>query len=102
MIDDAREAPLIAALYQFGIISSLKKDNLSERMALIIAGNLEDRLKVYNIMGELYEVRSEIVHQGNINVNIKDRNQLQNFTFLCLIMQKGGINTSLQRHFLFK
>lgn len=70
-----------------------KKDNLTERMALIIANTLDDRLKVLEIMGRLYEIRSEIVHQGSIDVNINDRNQLKYYTFLCIVTLLGKYKT---------
>ena len=63
-----------------------KKDNLSERMALIMGNTYDDRLKILTTMEQLYEIRSKIVHQGSIDVNIIDRNQLQYFTFLCIVI----------------
>ncbi|PFN92111.1 hypothetical protein COJ67_03140 [Bacillus thuringiensis] len=41
---------------------------LSDRVALLLESNVEDRLRMVEKIGELYNVRSEIVHTGSSNI----------------------------------
>ena len=62
-----------------------KKDNLAERVAFLITEIPKERIKVYNAMKNLYEIRSDIVHEGIEEITKSDRVQLQYYTHLVII-----------------
>jgi len=47
-------------------------DKLAERTAFLLADKYEDRINYFKGLKELYEIRSQIVHNGDVFVSVND------------------------------
>lgn len=73
--------------------------SLAENTAFLIADkDIESRKFIYSQIVRLYSHRSGIAHGGNINIEIKDLNQIRYYLSVCIItiiikIQKDELNT---------
>ena len=61
-------------------LTSGKEDTIrviSERVAFIVSTDKESRIETYNLVKELYDKRSKIIHGSSENIDIKDIKDLQ-------------------------
>jgi hypothetical protein len=56
---------------------------LRNRCAYLIGSSQEDRAELYKVFGEIYEVRSQIVHRGKHRLNMTERSLLSRLRRMC-------------------
>lgn len=61
------------------------KGLLAERVALIVGQNLQQRLDAFDFIEYLYQLRSNIVHQGFVAVTLDDVKKIAYFAFIVII-----------------
>lgn len=67
--------------------------NISERLALTISTDRDERLKIFCKMKKLYQIRNKIVHHGLQDVTQLQRVQLEYWAYLCIIIILGTYQT---------
>ncbi|MCK5538976.1 MAG: hypothetical protein KAI79_19285 [Bacteroidales bacterium] len=68
------------------------QQNLSERMALFISKELEERKKIIKIIKSIYGIRSRYLHHGNSSSELKDITKFMEYVWHFFVALIGNAN----------